>query len=187
MSQTEVSQLVQLHSNNPTAAQDVLWYETAHQQVAALAGEYGIDVTRCCGIVAALSVQQAWDTANGRYPNLDRARELLATGDAKTFKDPVRKARAILAGADPLDVLSGNKVRSFYRNLAAPGQTDAVTLDRWMARAVGVPQSRLASLKTYERIADAFRAAAAQLHISPDALQASVWTVVRRSPELLPA
>lgn len=179
--------LVELHKGNPTADADVRWYETASAQCQALADEFDVSLDTCAGIVAALSVQQAWDTANGRYPNLDRARELLSTGDAKTFKDPVRKANRILAGERPLDVLSGNKVRSFYRNLAAPGQTDAVTLDRWMARAVGIPQSRLASAKTYELIADSFRAAARELQISPDASQASVWTVVRRSPELIGA
>jgi hypothetical protein len=182
-----MTSLIALHSANPTADQDILWYETASAQVAALAEEFDVSLDTCAGIVAALSVQQAWDTANGRMPNLDRARELLSTGDAKTFKDPVRKANRILAGERPLDVLSGNKVRSFYRNLAAPGQTDAVTLDRWMARAVGIPQSRLASAKTYETVADSFRLAASQLGISPDALQASVWTVVRRSPELIGA
>src|SRR5947209_7517112 len=97
------NQLAALHRANPTADVDACWYEAAHEQVAALAGETDLPVDTVAGIVAAMSPQNAWDTSTGRTPNLDTARSLIG-GRAPHTAVQVGKGRAILRGVHPLDV-----------------------------------------------------------------------------------
>ena len=85
-------------------------------------------------------------------------------------------AVAILRGADPSEILRDKRL-AFWRNLLAPGDTDEVTVDSWMARALGVKSVTHAN---YERLADAIRQAARAVGLAPDAFQAAVWCVIRR-------
>lgn len=172
-----------IYRSNATRDTDARWYHGANAELAERALALNVDVDTFAGIVAALSPQTAWDNArHGRpheRPNLDIAERFVATGANVHTSHQVAKARAILDGADPLDTLRGPKERAFYLNLSRPGATDAVTVDRWAARAVGAPERLTA--RTYERVADTYRRAAKRIGISPDALQAAVWAEVRRA------
>jgi hypothetical protein len=44
------------------------------------------------------------------------------------------KALLIRGGASPLDVLGGDKVRSFYKNILNPADNVTVTIDRTLIR-----------------------------------------------------
>jgi hypothetical protein len=100
------------------------------------------------------------------------------------FNDALRKADAIAAGADPLDVLGGRKVRSFYRNIV--GHTGHVTVDRHaVAIVAGRPLTDregkvLERIGPYTYVAGAYRAAARRLGVAPTELQAVTWLVWRR-------
>jgi hypothetical protein len=158
---------------------DQRWYFDAHELIADRADQLGIPVRRLAGIVAALSPNNAWDTPSGKTPNLDCAERFIRTGANVHVGTCMRKARAILAGADPADVLTGAKERSFADNLSAPADSDAVTCDRWVARAIGKRTERFTP-KQYRETADMFRSTAAALSIRPHELQAAVWAVIRR-------
>jgi hypothetical protein len=168
--------LVGIYRRNVSRDTDAGWYVEANRQLAERAQALGIDADRFAGIVAATSPQNAWDTASGKTPNLDCAERFVAKGANVHTGVQMSKCRAILAGADPVDVLTGPKERAFY--LSRPGATNAVTVDRWMVRAVNHTGSLTA--KAYESIANATRDAAARVGVSPDALQAAVWAQVRR-------
>lgn len=82
------------------------------------------NVPRAAGVIAALSPRLQW-TANARA-----ARRAYADGHASgVLGCNARKADAILAGAVPLTVLRGHKVRAFYACIMAAGATDAVAVD----------------------------------------------------------
>ena len=84
----------------------------------------------------------------------------------------------IAQGADPLETLSGPKVRAFYR--AITGDTDAVTVDRWAARvAEGRDDSRAPSGRRWDRLETAYRVAAATEEVGARDLQAAVWCAIR--------
>jgi hypothetical protein len=158
---------------------DLRWYFSAHDVLAARADELGVTTRQLAGIVAALSPNNKWDTAGDAMPNLDCAVRFVSTGANVHVASCMGKARAILAGADPADVLQGPKERAFADNLSDPEGSMGVTCDRWMARAIG-KRSRQFTAQQYAETADLFRDIARRLGIRPHELQACVWAQIRR-------
>ncbi len=156
-------------------ASGVAWYRDARRLISTLARKYGR--TRCtvAGIVAATSPRQSW----GR--NVVVSEEFLAGGaPSGVFRDSATKARAILAGAKPLVVLGGRKVRAFYRALC--GDDTACVIDVWMLRACGLSgTARPNSNGLYARVERAVVAAARQLRVSVTEFQATLWITIRGS------
>lgn len=75
--------------------------------------------------------------------------------------------------------LGGSKVNNFSRALA--GDPNAVTLDIWMARALGLnDQEFFQDAKLYELAADSIRELAAEEGVEPRQYQAAVWTGIRK-------
>ena len=154
------------------------WYLAA-RDIAALVGAIGgWSAEAGAGIVAALSPQCSWDE------NVARALAFARGDDVGGLGDGLGKATKIAAGAHPLDVLGGRKVRSFYHNII--GHTHHVTVDR---HAVAIVYGRPLSdreIKVLERcgayavIASAYRATARRLGLDPSTLQAITWLAWRR-------
>jgi hypothetical protein len=160
------------------------WYSDAHHVAAAL------DPARphaAAGVIAALSPMMGWDR------NIMLAARAYADGYASgALYRNVAKADAILAGAEPLDVLRGDKVCNFYKAIANPHDGTAVVIDRHAFDiAVGritndQSRSALSRKGVYESFARAYSRAAVALtketgmDISPSAVQAVTWTVWRR-------
>lgn len=154
------------------------WYANAR----ALALEYAAespDHNAACAIVAALSPQCSWDQ------NLTNA-ELVCNGrheEATQSQNAIDKALAALQGVEPLTVLGGRKVRSFYRNLAEPERTGAVTIDRHALAVILDKASRrdpkaakvLERIGAYQYVAACYRTAARARNVTPQAMQAIVW------------
>jgi len=159
-------------------AQGLAWYRNARREGRAV----GPTLHKGVGVIAALSPMQAWDT------NIELAHKLAATHRAGLpmptsgygFKRNTAKAWRILSGERPLDVLSGDKVRSFYRNML--GCADSVTVDRWAVRiALGDPQhSGTVPRGEYAPMSEAFRRVAADLGMTARELQAATWVWIRR-------
>jgi hypothetical protein len=149
------------------------WYRGAMVVIARLACRYGTTKTVVAGVVAATSPRLRWNR------NIAVSETLLAGGTPTgVLRASVDKARRILAGAKPLCVLGGNKVRSFYRALL--GNTNAAVIDTWMVRASGLPATtKLDRNGTYERIAGELRDLARRLRIPVTHLQATIWVAVR--------
>jgi hypothetical protein len=103
------------------------------------------------------------------------------------------KAWTIINGEQPADeVVSGRKVRSFWRNLADPGTSADVTLDVWMLRALvpdswtshySDPYNFLARKGVYDAISDGVRRSADDRGMMPHEIQATLWCHVRGSSE----
>lgn len=156
------------------------WYRTANRWCDEVATRHNLLLPTVCGVVAALSPRLGWEMNKRLAVAAVEGKPVGALGGN------VRKAEAILAGADPLDVLGGFKVRSFFQALLEPDNPDTVVIDR---HAVGIVLGRPATEKEmkpldyrkgYERFSEPYRRAAAREGVLPNDVQASTWVTWRK-------
>jgi hypothetical protein len=103
------------------------WYKDARAVAATLAATNNVSVETAAGVLAALSPLNSWGH------NINLAARFLATPGGLTsgyLGAGLSKARAILAGADPADLLTSPKVSAFYAGIISAGATNIVTVDR---------------------------------------------------------
>jgi hypothetical protein len=158
------------------------WYARANDLAAALSAGAPISRAQAAGVIAALSPRNTWDSnVNGATAMVAAHAALEAEPTVAGTTDNRDKAWAILNHAgDPLDILGGPKVRSFYANIM--GDLDAVTVDVWAARAAeGFDNPNAPTGNRYERIAAAYREAASAVGVAPRDMQAAVWVYIRRA------
>ena len=126
-----------------------------------------------------LSPRTKWETLlDALGPWLHGDRETLPA-----FLGAVRRAESVMAGEAWIpDRRRSPKVHSFANALL--GDTEAVTVDVWMLRALGLPVNEGLSLTRYEELVRDFRAAAALVGETPRELQAVLWIQARGVTEL---
>ncbi len=148
------------------------WYATARATARTLAARHGVSLATSAGVIAALSPRVTW------RQNVRLADSVLGlTYERGAVRTNLAKARAIgCEGHAPLSVLSGPKVRAFYR--AMMGDETAGVVDVWMVRAMRI---RALTAKAYLAAVRAMARAAAIVGTTVARLQAVVWTVVRGS------
>lgn len=134
------------------------------------------------GVIAALSPRCQWSTNVVWARAMVHAARTGAPMPAVHTETMRRQAWRIANGEAPLSVLNGPKVRAFWSNIT--GDTDAVTVDVWAARAAtgltGKDAERaIGTPARYRAVADAYRRAAVILGITPRECQAAVWVHVR--------
>lgn len=160
----------------------VEWYPLAHSWCAEVANTYGLTVSQVAGITAAMSPQINW-TKNKLQTIL--LIQKMRNGEELTglmaYKVNVEKARRIYNGELSLDVLGGQKVRSFYGNLML--DKSSVTIDRHalhIALFGTANEEKSGSItptpKLYDIAQDAYITAANMLGITPYTLQSVTWT-----------
>lgn len=171
------------------------WYDRARAWAESLAAAYGFTLEAVAGAVAALSPNVTWESQLEWTPRVLEAFRV----DAEALPGPAYgrnkgKAAAILAGADPLEILGGPKVRAFYAGIMAGGNTAAVCIDRhaWaLAYGAGAVDVCLTA-KRYRDAAQAYRDATAALvrafptleaELTPARVQALTWVYWRANPE----
>lgn len=150
-------------------SQGKAWYTYARSVARKLARAFKVTLARAAGVLAALSPRVHW------VHNVALARANLAGHEPKGLRDNWYKASRITNGERPLKVLSGPKVRAFYR--AIMGDETAVVVDTWMVEAAGWTASL--TPRAYELIARATTHAAEVARTTPTRLQAGVWVTVR--------
>lgn len=159
------------------------WYLDAHNVSRTLADSYGLPVAAVAGIIAALSPMNGWEN------NKRKAAQLLAqgNGDGCGLRKNVAKAEAILAGADPLDILGGDKVRAFFATILDPfGDIDPVIDRHAFDIAVGerTDEKRrgiLGRKGVYGEFANVYREAAKVAGIGAAQMQAVTWVAWREA------
>ena len=157
------------------------WYAKAHDEAVRIGKG---DHVKGAGIIAALSPQTGWKR------NIDMADELNRTGTTGTTQANLIKAQRIHAGEDPHVVLGGHKVRAFFHNIANPGSSHEITIDRHAHDiAIGKPfigngnksdapgsHIGLGALGRYQHFSHAYRKATEQLGVDlPHKVQATTW------------
>lgn len=171
-------------------AEGMMWYRAAHK--------WAVDHThgrphlamRNAGIVAALSPMNEWKNNKRKAEELISKRGRIVFGEDGSngigLGANVRKAIDIYNGADPLDVLKGDKVRAFYRTILDPfGDIDPVIDRHAFDIAVGRrtddrTRSMLQRKGVYETFATIYREAARQADIGAAEMQATTWVAWKR-------
>lgn len=171
-----------------TTAEDRLsglsWYATAREVAATLDPA---DPVRAAAVLAVLSPRTSW------AQNIRLAQDAYAGRKVGALGANVRKAEALLAGADPEDVVTGAKVRTFWRTIVDPSDPRAVVIDRH-AFDVACDQVTddatrgryLGRVGKYAELAELYRRAARIIsretgqHWTPAAVQATTWIYWRR-------
>lgn len=186
-------------ANADDIAYGLNWYQIAHDVACKLADDYGCTVKQACGVIAALSPGRNWEvnqddakTIIAHYSIGKRGKELPLVGSYGWGN--IIKAERILSGESPLDVLGGEKVRSFFCNIYDPTSEECVTIDRHAKSAalgeVLGDKGTVPSKGEYLYLSEHYRKLAAKLNLLPHQLQAIVWVVWRRlggNLELQPA
>lgn len=160
-------------AENPTEYKEgLVWYPKAHDIASRIADG---DITRGAGIIAALSPQKRWDQ------NVAIARDMFRTGSAGHTTVQVGKARRILEGEHPLDVLKGDKERSFFMNIHDPNDPNPVTIDRHahdiaVNKIYGESDRGLDAAGRYDTFAKAYRVATGELGLDvANRTQSAPW------------
>lgn len=171
-------------------AEGMEWYIAAHNWCRAQAKGRVHLIKRNAGIVAALSPMNGWANNKRKAAELisKRARIVVEKGQPNGIGlgTNVQKAIDIYNGADPLDVLSGNKVRAFYSTILDPFGKVPVTVDRHAfdialgQRTNDKARSILSRKGVYEAFADAYVNAAIVAGIGNAEMQAVTWVAWRR-------
>ena len=155
------------------------WYDAANVHARYLADSHGVSIGRAAGVIAVLSPRVPWSR------NVAMAYEIFATGTTGGLSANVVKAQRLALGAHPDDVVSGDKVSSFYANILDPSGHE-ITIDR---HAFDIAQGRRTDDKTravlsnkghYARYAQAYQLVADELGIGACQLQAITWVAWRR-------
>lgn len=154
-----------------------VWYAEAHALAAELSELSDLTLMQAAAVIAHLSPKVSW------RKNKEAARALVFEGRRLPgiMRGPFARAQRAMTAADPLDTFGpdAKKTRSFALNIA--GLMEEVTVDVWIARAVGVTEAQLKRVGVYEGIAHCFRLAGKRYGMAPAQVQAIVWIVVRGS------
>ncbi len=158
------------------------WYREAKDYAAALAAGTALTYQQGAAVLSAVSPRTKWHT------NKKWARQLVdwhqrgAVGDPPKTNTKNNRAKAVrvLQGGAPREVLTGPKTRAFYENII--GNTDYVTVDVWAfyaATSIKLRANQAVPEWAYPLVAAAYYEAAGLLGMTPAAVQAVAWIVVR--------
>jgi hypothetical protein len=180
-------------ANELEVANGMCWYKVANREARQIQvkSNQGLKLNQICGIIAALSPRNKWLRNLIDAENLaicyDGTLPSLLNFKAATFGSNKLKAILIASMVNPtdsevLDVLGGDKVRSFYLNILNPDSGIDVTIDGHAIsialgeRIVGIA----AKGRIYKHIVDMYIEEANRLKIIPNQLQAITWLTYRR-------
>lgn len=172
-------------ANATNMREGLSWYLDAHNEARILTPG---NPSKGAGILAALSPMNGWEN------NKNKARQLIAQngdGSGCGLYRNVAKAVEIYKGANPLDILGGDKVRAFYSTILDPfGDIDPVIDRHAFDIAVGerTDEKRRGILSrkgVYAEFAAVYRDAAKVAGIGSAQMQAITWVAWRESLGIL--
>jgi hypothetical protein len=154
------------------------WYGHAQDIAREMVKGTDYSLQQVVGVIAALSPINPWEQ------NVKLAQKMIdsrGTLDEGYLKNGLKKARAILNGEDPWELLTSQKVRAFFECILYRGQTDIVCVDRhalsiW--RGYDVTDTRMGA-PLFRKIAADYQEAAIEAGIPAAQLQAITWVVWR--------
>ncbi len=165
------------------------WYNTAHNWAVKSAGGRDHLIARNAGIVAALSPMNKWGNNKRKAEEVisKRARIVAVKGKPNGIglSVNVNKAIDIYRGADPLDILSGDKVVAFYSTILDPQGDHNPVIDRHAfdiavgERTDDKRRGILGNKGVYLDFARCYREAALIAGIGASQMQAVTWITWR--------
>lgn len=170
------------------------WYQEAKRFAEGLAAKYDLSLEQVTGIIAALSPRCPWNT------NCKQAKEFIRTKgntSVTTYHNNKKKARAILRGANPIEVLTPTrpdrafKTLAFYKSILDPESSEEIVIDTIMIRAY-FNDPNYNENKTFNRggqlrkIKESIRVLASGYGLKPMQLQVILWQTWKRITDTKP-
>jgi hypothetical protein len=148
------------------------WYVDAERIAEKVAENLGTTLEVGASVVSAFSPRERWSV------NVARAIAWSLGQEVTCLKNNLVMAnKALTLG---FQALKGLKTNSFAKAIA--GDEQAVVIDVWMLRAVGI-EKKTPTLNQYRELVDAVKKTAFDFGMTPRAMQALIWIVVRGSGE----
>lgn len=148
------------------------WYLDAERVALEVARNLETDLEVGASVVSAFSPRERWTN------NVSKAIAYSLGQPVVGLPNNLRMAdKAITLG---YDALKGQKTNAFARAIA--GDENAVVIDVWMLRALGI-EKKTPTQSQYVEMARAVKKVAIEKGMTPRAMQALIWIVVRGSAE----
>jgi thermostable 8-oxoguanine DNA glycosylase len=149
------------------------WYLDAETVAREVATNLGTTLEVGASVVSGFSPRERWARNVSNAIKFSLGHEL--TG---VLGNNIRMAEKALTMG--FDALKGMKTNAFAKAIA--GNENAVVIDVWMLRALGI-EKKTPTQSQYKVMADAVTAVAIEHGMTPRAMQALIWIVVRGSGE----
>jgi hypothetical protein len=148
------------------------WYLDAERVAAQVARNLDSTLEVGASVVSAFSPRERWTN------NVTKAISFSLGNHIPGFKNNMLMANNAIAFG--YDALKGLKTNAFAKAIA--GDENAVVIDVWMLRAVGI-EKKTPNQTQYKQLADSITKVAFDNGMTPRATQALIWIVVRGSAE----
>jgi hypothetical protein len=148
------------------------WYVDAERIAEKVATNLGTTLEVGASVVSAFSPRERWSV------NVARAISFSLGQQVTCLKNNIVMANNSLTMG--FSALNGLKTNSFAKAIA--GDENAVVIDVWMLRAVGI-EKKTPSQSGYKELAKAVTTVATKYGMTPRSMQALIWIVVRGSAQ----
>lgn len=153
------------------AEQAATWYLDAERVAEEVARNLDTTLEVGASVVSAFSPRERWSLNVAKAIKFSLGEPVVALGNN------IRMANASLELG--FDALKGLKTNAFAKAIA--GNQNAVVVDVWMMRAAGFTDKLSPTQKQYHAIEEALRKVATKHGMTPRAMQALLWIVIRGS------
>lgn len=148
------------------------WYLDAEKVAHEVARNLERDLEVGASVVSAFSPRERWTT------NVAKAIAFSLGQDVVGLPNNLKMANQALTLG--YKALNGQKTNAFAKAIA--GDENAVVIDVWMLRALGI-EKKSPTQSQYKEMAEAVRKVSIQLGLTPRTTQALIWIIVRGSGE----
>lgn len=148
------------------------WYVDAERIAEQVAANLGTTLEIGATVVSAFSPRERWSV------NVARAIQFSLGKEVTCLKNNIVMANNALTMG--FSALKGMKTNAFARAIA--GDEQAVVIDVWMLRAVGI-EKKTPSQSGYNELANAVKTVAFEFGMTPRAMQALIWIIIRGSAQ----
>jgi hypothetical protein len=148
------------------------WYVDAERIAEKVADNLGATLEIGASVVSAFSPRERWSI------NVARAIAFSLGQEVTCLKNNIVMANNALTLG--FSALNGLKTNSFAKAIA--GDEQAVVIDVWMLRAVGI-EKKTPNQTQYWELVEAVKKTAFDFGMTPRAMQALIWIVVRGSSQ----
>lgn len=146
------------------------WYVDAERVAEQVARNLDTTLDVGATVVSAFSPRERWSV------NVARAIQFSLGEPVTCLKNNIVMANNALTMG--FDALKGMKTNAFARAIA--GDEQAVVIDVWMLRAVGI-EKKTPNQSGYNELSEAVKVVAFEHGMTPRAMQALIWIIVRGS------
>jgi hypothetical protein len=148
------------------------WYVDAEKVALEVARNLDTYLEVGASVVSSFSPRERWSA------NVTKAISFSLGENVPGFKNNMTMANNSLTMG--FSALKGMKTNAFAKAIA--GDEQAVVIDVWMLRAVGI-EKKTPSQSSYNELAGAVKKVAFEFGMTPRAMQALIWIMIRGSAE----